>query len=130
MKRYVVDGREFWIGTHRKLGVVIYDPLSQVDVPYGKVRLFIASEQRMALFVRDIVRECIVRSGRATNQKHSTRSPDEYEHEVSSFSRKRVRVTHCFNCKSDLNSVDFSICPGCDWIKCPCGGCGCNYGRF
>jgi hypothetical protein len=37
------------------------------------------------------------------------------------------RVTHCYNCKSNLdNAVDVE-CEACGWIICSCGACGCGY---
>lgn len=41
--------------------------------------------------------------------------------------KSRQRKTHCFKCKKDINSVDFSQCSLCSWIKCECGACGCDY---
>lgn len=43
--------------------------------------------------------------------------------------RKRVRVSHCWNCKQPVdNSIDLE-CSACGWIICgSCGACGCTYG--
>jgi hypothetical protein len=38
----------------------------------------------------------------------------------------RVRLTHCWRCKEDLdNRVDIE-CAACHWIICTCGACGCQ----
>lgn len=37
------------------------------------------------------------------------------------------RVTHCYECRDELdNSVDVE-CVACNWILCGCGACGCGY---
>lgn len=38
------------------------------------------------------------------------------------------RSTTCHTCGSKLTSLDHSPCDACGWLKCSCGGCGCNYG--
>ena len=40
------------------------------------------------------------------------------------------RTTHCFNCKCTLNSSVDNKCWWCGWLKCKCGGCGCNFKRY
>lgn len=47
---------ELWVGTHPKLGLVLYDKRSQIGVPPGFVRLFVVAESRMGKFKRDIAR--------------------------------------------------------------------------
>lgn len=39
----------------------------------------------------------------------------------------RLRNTHCFNCYKNLNSLTGDECSACNWIRCNCGSCGCNY---
>lgn len=40
------------------------------------------------------------------------------------------RDTHCWNCKTGLNSEQHSKCNVCGWMICPdCGACGCGYSR-
>lgn len=40
--------------------------------------------------------------------------------------RKR-RSTHCYNCKSSLDSDRDIECNACKWMVCRCGACGCGY---
>lgn len=42
-------------------------------------------------------------------------------------SRPRERFTHCWSCKTSIDSVRYLICRTCKWIICPCSACGCNY---
>ena len=49
--------------------------------------------------------------------------------EIEDFSSESHRVTHCFKCKRTLTSSGNIKCFSCKWIKCPCGSCGCNFGR-
>lgn len=41
---------------------------------------------------------------------------------------KSFRITHCYSCKTDLNSELYKECRACGWIICSCGACGCGYG--
>jgi hypothetical protein len=47
MERFLFDGIEVWVGVVPKLGPVVYDPASQIDVA-DKVRLYVRDESRMA----------------------------------------------------------------------------------
>ncbi|WP_256816043.1 hypothetical protein [Cytobacillus sp. Bac17] len=37
------------------------------------------------------------------------------------------RLTHCFDCKRELDSHHDIKCTSCRWLLCPCGACGCTY---
>jgi len=37
------------------------------------------------------------------------------------------RQSHCHLCWRDLDNYTYEECSECGWIKCPCGGCGCNW---
>lgn len=50
--------------------------------------------------------------------------------ETKDFFPQSHRVTHCFKCKRTLTSSDNNKCFSCKWLKCPCGACGCNYGKI
>jgi hypothetical protein len=41
-------------------------------------------------------------------------------------STKKIRVTHCFACKSHLDSRLQLECSECGWIVCQCGACECS----
>lgn len=40
---------------------------------------------------------------------------------------KRLRVTHCYSCKTVLSNDLYKECFVCGWIICSCGACGCGY---
>lgn len=40
---------------------------------------------------------------------------------------RRHRVTHCYNCRSPLDSLVDVECSACEWIICRCGACGCGW---
>ncbi|MGG1596804.1 ankyrin repeat domain-containing protein [Paenibacillus naphthalenovorans] len=42
-------------------------------------------------------------------------------------SKPRERFTHCWSCKTSIDSVRYLICSSCHWIICPCSACGCTY---
>lgn len=43
---------------------------------------------------------------------------------------KRFRETRCFSCKTPLKTKFDNECLRCNWIKCKCGSCGCNYSGY
>ena len=111
------DGVKVWAGTHRTMGVLVFDPRAQVGVPSDRVRLYIIAQRRMAKFASEIVRE-----GVAATPGDSVGADAYFD--------MRGRFTHCYGCKRDLNSIDFRLCDACRWIQCECGACGCNYQRL
>lgn len=123
MRKLLYNDKNYWIGYHRKLGLLIYDPEVQGGLSKDRVRLFKVKQQEIRAFIKNIIR--------STEQWSS----DEEEHlpsmqqAVTNYAqvRARLRETQCYKCKEDLNSSDFSICEQCKWIRCPCGACGCGY---
>jgi hypothetical protein len=120
MKLFAQGGSEVWVGVLPKLGVVVYDPQSQEGVPDNRVRLYVRDQERMATFVKDIVRDRLTASA---NDKANAELAEPVEFYLS----LRRRFTHCFSCRRSLNSVDFAVCGRCHWIKCGCGACGCSF---
>jgi hypothetical protein len=120
MKRFVQNDMEVWVGVLPKLGVVVYDPRSQVDVPANRVRLYVRDQERMATFDKDIVRERLTDTA-ATEVAEQLAEPAKF------YLSLRRRYTHCFSCKHSLNSLDFAVCAQCRWIRCACGACGCSF---
>jgi hypothetical protein len=44
---------------------------------------------------------------------------------------RRHRASHCYRCKTPVDSQWHAMCPACGWISCPqCGACGCGYVRY
>ena len=41
--------------------------------------------------------------------------------------KKYLRVTHCWNCKNDIDSLNFALCEYCSGIVCFCGACFCSH---
>ena len=120
MKRFAQNGSEVWAGVLPKLGVVVYDPQSQVNVPANRVRLYVRDQMRMTTFDKDIVRARLTESANEEVDGQLTES-------VESYLALPRRYTPCFSCKHSLNSLDFEVCDQCHWIKCACGACGCTY---
>ena len=45
-----------------------------------------------------------------------------------SYDEKRyIRLTHCWNCKNDIDSLNFYTCNECTGIICFCGACFCSH---
>ena len=106
-----------WVGSHKTMGLVVYDKHAQVNLPSNRVRLFVVAERRMATFDRDSVRTRL--SSRPCGSEDALT--------VYKRLRSRSRSTDCYECQRDLNAVDFRVCQRCGWICCECGACGCGY---
>jgi hypothetical protein len=121
MKRFSHGDTKVWVGVHPKMGVLIYDPRAQVGVAQEKVRLYVCSEQRMATFLKSIVRDRLAQRGLQSEDGGLLKESAQI------YFGLRGRFTHCYKCKADLNSIDFELCSVCQWIKCECAACGCAY---
>ncbi len=62
MRKFLRDGKEYWGGIHRELGLLMYDPRGQHRLADDKVRLYVVAERRLATFVKAIVRTRLVPS--------------------------------------------------------------------
>ena len=124
------NGKNYKVSRHAKMGLVIYDPDSQMDVRPEHVRLFVVAENRMATFTR-AVESMLVQPYSCNGYQNSSENMrrQEVKRAVDLYvgSRSAGRQTHCYRCKAHINSTDFSICPRCKWIRCSCGACGCGY---
>ena len=115
-------GVRYWIGYHRELGLLIFDPNAQREVETGKVRLFSVTDHESRLFMVDMARARSLWSSPDSHVEEMRKAVAEY-----GLARERQRETHCYWCRRDINSVDFSLCRRCGWIRCACGHCGCRY---
>jgi len=62
MHTFLRDGKTYWGGIHRELGLLIYDPRDQQRLAADKVRLYVVAERRRATFVKALVRARLVQS--------------------------------------------------------------------
>jgi hypothetical protein len=62
MQQFHRDGKAYWGGLHRELGLLIYDPRVQQRLAADKVRLYVVAEKRLATFVKHLVRAGLVPS--------------------------------------------------------------------
>jgi tetratricopeptide (TPR) repeat protein len=125
-----VEGSTYCIGYHREQGVFVYDPRSQGDVEVSSIRLFVVKEKSMKTLILDAgLFVSVADSSSHTETVEKTFSAKELEAAARAYSmlRTNARFTHCYSCKRDLNSTDFSLCKVCGWIRCFCGACGCEY---
>jgi len=74
MQQFLRDGKAYWGGIHRELGLLLYDPRDQQRLAADKVRLYVVAERRRATFVKDLVRAGLVLSRLTTWWCPSTRS--------------------------------------------------------
>lgn len=115
-------GIRYWIGYYRELGLLIPDPNAQREVETRKVRLFSVADPESRLFMRDMARTRSLWSSPDSHADDMRKAGAEYGR-----ARERQQETHCYWCRRNINSVDFSLCRRCDWIRCACGHCGCRY---
>ena len=116
MKRFAQGDWEVWAGAHRSMGMVLFDPRAQLGVPANRVRLYVSAQKRMATFDRGIARDRL-----------AGQTGGDLEGAARAYFKLRGRFTHCYNCKRDLNSIDFDVCQRCGWITCTCRACGCSF---
>ena len=128
MKKIAFPNREIWFGYHSEVGGFIYDKSAQIGLPSKKVRLFILKEQKTNLFIADILKDNLIKFDNTIFEKNKIL--------INAFIKEltnRVitkRITHCWGCKRNLDSVNYEICSKCKWIKCGCNACGCGWQRF
>jgi len=60
MQQFFRDGKAYWGGIHREMGLLIYDPRAQHRLADDKVRLYVVAEKRRATFMKDLVRAKLV----------------------------------------------------------------------
>ena len=114
-----MSGDPFQVRFHSKLGVVIYDPLTQMGIAKEQLRLFKISAMSMTTFRRDIVSKDL-----------GGIEPDAVELSAGAVDIYRIARAgklkpYCVSCRRHFGSVDFSICTGCNAVRCTCGLCAC-----
>jgi hypothetical protein len=119
-----MERRNVWIGKHIEFGFFLFDKKNQEGIAREKLRVYLFEKQRTSLFIKKIFREKTI--------KLTKEDENLIKEKVDSYEKSFVnsRVTHCYDCKEDINSIDFSICTTCKWIKCQCSACGCGYNKF
>lgn len=110
-----------FFGVHKDLGGIIYDKDYQEGIDKNnEVRLYLLKEDRMGVFTLYVKTQII---------KPTLEDKSLYEKKIDLLlnAKKKMRKTHCYNCKININSISFSLCKKCEWIKCSCKACGCEY---
>jgi hypothetical protein len=123
LKKTVFKNREIWLGCHSKLGFFIYDMNQQLNVDINCIRIFLLDEKRTCVVKKEIFRKKILKHDIPNNLLNN---------KVKEYTKIFLerRITHCYKCKQNLDSINFSVCIKCKWIKCQCNACGCKYKNF
>lgn len=121
MKKVDSGVGELWIGYHSTLGPVVFNARSQRGVSEQQVRLYKLNDNCTGTFVKAIVREKLV----VPDDAIWCKIEPALSRYVEALGKRRV--AHCYNCKQHLDSVEFSLCDKCRWIRCSCSACGCDY---
>ena len=81
----------YWIGHHRELGLLIFDPHAQREVDSGRVRLFSVADHESRLFMADLARTRSLWSSPDSHVEEMRKAVAEYGR-----ARERQRETHCY----------------------------------
>jgi hypothetical protein len=122
-----IDNNEYWVGTHLTRGLVVYDSDAQDSMKSQEVLLYVVAQGQMLTFAKERVKEYLVPLNANCEATNAVNLYLNFRRRYMSL-RQRNRVTHCYKCQSNLNSMRFPIGLECEWIKCTCGACGCDYG--
>ena len=112
-----------FFGLHKDLGGIIFDKIYQEGIDKNnEVRLYILDENRMGVFTHFV---------KSQITKPSQNDINFYQNKIDLLlnAKNKMRKTHCYNCKININSISFSLCKKCKWIKCSCKACGCEYNQ-
>ncbi len=117
MRRVEYDGVVYDVGTHTHLGRVVRDPRVQpADEDMARLALL---DRRAAVIW-------------PTNRLVELDAPDAHMRELVLWAREYEalletgRTAKCRGCGATLRQLRDVRCPGCGWMKCECGSCGCN----
>ena len=130
----------YWIGEHPKLGPLVFPKKDSFEgFRETTVKLFIVNQSRIAEFDTAVAKESLsgnIGDLEAMNAAHAYIAYLHAEqHGFGKTGRLSIngtftetkRGTHCFQCRTYLNSKVNFACGACGWIVCPsCGSCGCN----
>ena len=125
MKKLKYSKREVWFGINKVMGPFLYDKGSQKGLEQpNAVRLYILNDKKSSMFEKDTIKKNLIDIDSLLEKKH--------EPQINNYinvlkKRDEAKYTHCFNCKEDINSIDFTICDSCKGIRCTCSACFCEW---
>ena len=117
MQNVEYGGVVYGVGTHTRLGRVVRDPRTQPDD---------GETTRLALIDR---RAAVVWPAGRLDEVDT---PEERTRELALWAREYEalleagRTARCRGCGATLRQLHNERCPGCGWMQCGCGSCGCN----
>jgi len=124
MRNIGTNKRKIWFGVHQELGGILYDENMQLGIKKDRVRIFLLNDYKTSNFIKTILREKLNKIDNELIKKYE-KSINVYLKIINKVANKRE--THCYNCKENINSIDFELCIECNWILCDCGSCGCAW---
>ena len=92
-----------------------------------KEPLRLAKEEQRLVAAEERTRAAEERIRAAHRQRLEALGIDLTSIDLHSVEPRQHRITHCYACKSHLDSEVFLQCSACQWIICNCGACGCGY---
>jgi len=126
MDMFYYNHQRYFFGNIPRVGLVVYNPKDNETINDEQyIQLFKVKEKKISKFKKDIIlsKTCLLDIHQRSYYIRQIVSALK-ELEVLSLQK---RITHCYRCKRNLDSRAFDICSKCNWIKCTCGACGCNY---
>ena len=124
MKNIGTKGRNIWLGFHKELGGIIYDEKMQQEIKKDTVRIFLLKDNRTSIYIKKILKKNLNKINKEIEINYK-KSINNYLNIIKKIDNRRE--TNCFNCKEDINSINFELCDQCNWIVCDCGTCGCHW---
>ncbi len=117
---------DFWIRNHYRVGVVVFDRDFQQGIDEEVwMRFFVVAKFSWALFTReDVETKFVLGSLSSDVSEAATTTWIRLRGRLLPFLKRRA---WCHQCKSELKLYQNPLCLKCYWIKCACGGCGCNF---
>lgn len=136
--------RRYWLGRHATKGpILVSGPIQAGD----RIMVFFVDEDRWVDcdraimkeklmddlpddLVRRVTQDLLAKLEEEVKSKHLTYLKNRNLSAAGTEKRSDAspqRFTHCWRCKSNINSVTLLECCGCGWILCNCGACGCGY---
>jgi len=102
-----------------------------------KSSLLVEFEEEQEVFIRDIIDEEYHYEDNSRFEKRSfinvyTWDIKKFRTDYKYGQGKKVNehyINNCHSCREMVSHKTHSRCETCEWYKCECGSCGCNYKR-
>ena len=124
----VIRTQTLEIGTHHHLRIKFESNVVVDKISTGP------AEQSLEIALQDIRQKYNLRLREILEEKHAkflaSNSQDALLPSISYENKQYFRQTHCWNCKKNIDNIDFATCNHCRGIICFCGACLCGFSSY